>query len=165
MFRIALIALSSIAAFSGATMGASPPPTKASGADEKTVRTVAVVNDSVISTFDLDQRVRLLLVTSGQNPTPDLIKRYRPQVLKTLIDEMLQTQEAFKFKVQVGNEEVDKSVARIAQQNNAQVNDIFKMLESQGVTRGTLQGQLRTELAWQKFVQGRFSSRVVISPD
>ncbi len=146
-------------------MGASPPPTKASGADEKTVRTVAVVNDSVISTFDLDQRVRLLLVTSGQNPTPDLIKRYRPQVLKTLIDEMLQTQEAFKFKVQVGNEEVDKSVARIAQQNNAQVNDIFKMLESQGVTRGTLQGQLRTELAWQKFVQGRFSSRVVISPD
>lgn len=133
--------------------------------DPNAARTVAVVNDNVISNFDLDQRIRLILVTSGQTASAEALQRFRPQVLKTLVDEMLQQQEAFKYKVQVTNEEVDKSLARIAAQNNMQVNDIFKTLETQGVARKALQDQLRAELAWQKLVQGRLAPRVAVSPD
>jgi peptidyl-prolyl cis-trans isomerase SurA len=146
----------------GASAATEPPP---KAADPNAARTVAVVNDAVISNFDLDQRIRLLIVTSGQTPNPDMVQRVRPQVLRTLVDEMLQTQEAFKYKVNVQQEEIDKSLARIAQSNNMQVADIFKMLEGQGVSRTALQGQLRAEIAWQKLVQGRLAPRVAVSPE
>jgi peptidyl-prolyl cis-trans isomerase SurA len=139
--------------------------TAAPKADPNAARTIAVVNDAVISNFDLDQRARLLLVTAGQPATPENIKQVRAQVLRTLVDEMLQTQEAFKYKIQVQNDEVDKQLARIAASNNMQVNDIFKTLESAGVGRGTFQSQIRAELAWQRLVQGKLAPRVVVSPD
>lgn len=152
-----LIALSFSAAFCGSALAAKPDPNAA--------RTVAVVNDAVISNFDLEQRARLLIVTSGQQPTEQTLSAIKPQVLRTLVDEMLQTQEAFKYKVQVQNEDVDKQLARLAASNNMQVADIIKTLEQAGVSRTTLQAQLRAEIAWQKLVQGRLAPRVTINPD
>jgi peptidyl-prolyl cis-trans isomerase SurA len=93
------------------------------------------------------------------------MKRIRSQVLDSLIDEMVQNQEAHKLKVQVGNDEVDKSIARVAQGNGMQVEQIFKVIEGGGVTRKTWQDQIRSDIAWQKLIQGRFGARVVVSPE
>jgi peptidyl-prolyl cis-trans isomerase SurA len=140
-------------------------PATANKPDANAARTVAVVNDAVISNFDLEQRARLLIVTSGQAPTDQAMAQIRPQVLRTLIDEMLQTQEAFKYKVQVQNDEIDKQLARLAASNNMQVGDIFKALEQAGVSRSTLQSQMRADIAWQKLVQGKLAPRVVVNQD
>jgi peptidyl-prolyl cis-trans isomerase SurA len=156
-----LIALS----FAAAAPAVAWASSKTLASDPNAARTVAVVNDAVISNFDLEQRSRLLLVTSGQQPTAENLKQIRAQVMKTLVDEMLQTQEAFKFKVQVQQDEVDKQLARIAASNNMQVADIYKTLEASGVARSALQAQLRAEIAWQKLVQGRLAPRVVVSQD
>jgi peptidyl-prolyl cis-trans isomerase SurA len=90
-------------------------------AAENTLRAAAVVNDIVISTYDLDQRVKLYLVTSGGQQSPEMAKRMRPQILRQLIDELLQLQEAQKSKVQVTSEDLEKSLKRIAQQSNVTV--------------------------------------------
>lgn len=71
--------------------GAAAPASKDAG----TMRAAAVVNDIVISTYDLDQRVKLMMVTSGAQG-PDTAKRLRPQVLRQLVDELLQLQESQK---------------------------------------------------------------------
>ena len=42
----------------------------------------AIVNDEVISKFDVDQRVNLFLVTSGIERTPQNVDGLRRQVLK-----------------------------------------------------------------------------------
>lgn len=128
------------------------------------MRAAAVVNDIVISTYDLDQRVKLMMVTSGAQGQ-DTAKRLRPQVLRQLVDELLQLQEAQKSKIQVTSEDLDKSLKRIAQQNNISVDQIYKTLDDAKISRSTLQTQLKADLAWQKLIQQRLAPRVTVSDE
>lgn len=135
-----------------------------SSKDAGTMRAAAVVNDIVISTYDLDQRVKLMMVTSGAQG-PDTAKRLRPQVLRQLVDELLQLQEAQKSKIQITNEDLDKSLKRIAQQNNISVDQIYKTLDDGKISRSTLQTQIKADLAWQKLIQQRLAPRVTVSDE
>lgn len=129
-----------------------------------TLRAAAVVNDLVISTYDLDQRVKLVMATSGASG-PEVAKKLRQQVLRQLIDELLQLQEAQKSKVTVSAEDLDKSLKRIAQQNNITVDQIYKTLDDNHISRNTLQSQIKADLAWQKLVQQRLAPRVTVSDE
>jgi hypothetical protein len=53
----------------------------------------AVVNDDVISTYDVLQRMRLLMVTSGVQPTQENLPQLQAEALRSLVDERLQMQE------------------------------------------------------------------------
>lgn len=128
------------------------------------MRAAAIVNDTIISTYDLDQRIKLVMVTSGAQGA-DAIKRLRPQVLRQLVDETLQLQEAIKFNVKITQDDLDKNFKRIASQNNIGVDAIYKMLDENGIARSTLQNQIKADLAWQKLVQQRLSPRVTVSDD
>jgi len=130
-----------------------------------TMRAAAKVNDIIISTYDLEQRMKLVMVTSGSQPTAEVQKRLRPQVLRQLIDELLQLQEAQKFNVKITQEDLDKNFKRIATQNNITVDQINKMLDENGISRLTLQNQMKADLAWQKLVQQRLAPRVTVSDD
>lgn len=134
-------------------------------AAENTLRAAAVVNDIVISTYDLDQRVKLYLVTSGGQQNPELAKRMRPQILRQLVDELLQLQEAQESKVQVTSEDLEKSLKRIAQQSNVTVDTIYKTLDDNKIARSTLLTQIKADIAWQRLVQGRLAPRVTVSDE
>src|SRR5271154_7392112 len=76
-------------------------------------RIAAVVNDDVISVFDLEQRMVLVMATSGITDTPEIRRRMQPQVIRSLIDERLQMQEAQRISAGVTDKEVDEAVGRI----------------------------------------------------
>jgi peptidyl-prolyl cis-trans isomerase SurA len=83
VLTVAVIAALAVSGDHSSAAGATQEP--------KTMRAAAVVNDIIISTFDLEQRVKLVMVTSGAQG-PDAAKRLRPQVLRQLVDELLQLQ-------------------------------------------------------------------------
>ncbi|MFM9862132.1 MAG: peptidylprolyl isomerase [Micropepsaceae bacterium] len=132
--------------------------------EPKTMRAAAVVNDIIISTYDLEQRVKLVMITSNAQGA-DAAKRLRPQVLRQLVDELLQLQEAQKANVKITTDELDKNFKRIAQQNQTSTDAINKMLDDNGIARATLQTQLKADLAWQKLIQGRLAPRVTVSDE
>ena len=134
-------------------------------AETGTLRAAAVVNDIVISTYDLDQRVKLYMVTSGGAQNAETAKRMRPQILRQLIDELLQLQEAQESKVQVTSEDLEKSLKRIAQQSNITVEQIYKTLDDNRIARSTLLNQIKADIAWQRLVQGRLAPRVTITDE
>jgi len=140
-------------------------PVSQAHAAENTLRAAAVVNDIVISTYDLDQRVKLYMVTSGGQQNPEIAKRMRPQILRQLVDELLQLQEAQESKVQVTSEDIEKSLKRIAQQSNVTVDAIYKTLDDSNIARSTLLTQIRADIAWQRLVQGRLAPRVTVSDE
>src|SRR5262245_32279568 len=74
-------------------------------------RIAAVVNDDVISISDLDGRLRLALVSSGLPANEESRKRLTPDVLRLLIDETLQMQEAKRLKLSVSEDDVDRAIA------------------------------------------------------
>ena len=56
-------------------------------------RIAAVVNDEAVSFFDVFERVKLVIVTSGLDGSPEVMQRITPQVLRALIFERLPLQE------------------------------------------------------------------------
>ena len=72
-------------------------------------RIAAVVNDNVITTLDIRQRMTLALLSSGLPESPEIEQRLLPQVLRGLIDEQLQLQEAKRLDITVTQEDIDKA--------------------------------------------------------
>ncbi|MFE0755862.1 peptidylprolyl isomerase [Inquilinus sp. NPDC058860] len=123
----------------------------------------AVVNDDVITVADLQMRLRLALMSSGLPATPDAQQRMLPQVLRLLIDEKLQGQEAKRAGISVPAQDVDRALAAIAGQNRMSTQQLFTMLKSTGVPQTALEDQVRSQLAWRQLVQRRFVSQVEVS--
>jgi len=72
----------------------------------------AVINDDIVTNRDLTQRVLFMMATTGADRNEDTLKRIQRQALRNLIDEHLQMQEAEKFEQSIGDEEINRSVAR-----------------------------------------------------
>ena len=83
-------------------------------------KATVIVNGEIITGTDVDQRVALIVNASGNKVSDEELGRLKLQVLRNLMDETLQIQEARAQKVEVDNSEVDQTFARIAQQNFGQ---------------------------------------------
>jgi peptidyl-prolyl cis-trans isomerase SurA len=131
----------------------------------------AIVNDEIISTYDLAQRMRLLIATTGVQPTQDTLPEFQQQALVTLVDERLQLQELKrvekdqKFAIIATDEEVQEELGSMAQQNNLKLEGFLAALKSQGIESGTLYQQIRAQMSWQKWIRGRYGSRLRIGED
>lgn len=134
-------------------------------ASAQDTRIAAIVNDDMISLGDLDARVKLMLLSSQLPDDEQTRQRVTPQVLRTLIDEKLEIQEAKKFNVTASDADVNKSIERIEQQNNLPKGGLEKVLTQRGIPRSTLVDQITASLMWNKLVEGKLSSSVTVSDD
>ncbi len=131
----------------------------------------AVVNDDIISTYDLAQRMRLLIATSGVQPTQENLPQFQREALVSLVDEQLQFQELRrvereqKIEIVADNAEVDEEIADMAQQNNMNREQFLGFLASRGIGVDTLRQQIRASMSWQRWIRGRYGSRLRIGDD
>ena len=128
-------------------------------------RIAAIVNDEVISTYDVEQRINLILSSSGIRPSQDIINRIQAQVVRSLIDEKLQLQEAEKYEVNIEPTEINDAINRLATQNKLRPSDLEASLKRIGIRMDTLRSQIEAELAWSKVVNGLLSPRVSVTQD
>lgn len=123
----------------------------------------AVVNSDIVTIHDLRQRVLFMMATTGAETDEASIQRLQRQALRNLVDEHLQMQEAQTYEVDISDEEVNESVARLLSRNGADPNALVSDLAAAGVSIETLRDQIRSEIAWQRIVNGLYGSRIRIS--
>nr|GGH95369.1 chaperone SurA [Aquisalinus luteolus] len=123
----------------------------------------AVVNDNVISTFDLRQRIQLIALTSGGRIPESAMAQVQAKALQDLIEEQLKLAEAESIDFDVDPGEVEQELAAIAANSGNSVQQLEQELNAVGISIDTLRRQIRTRLVWQQLVAGRYSSRVRIS--
>lgn len=128
-----------------------------------TQKIAAVVNDEAISVSDLNNRLRLIMASSGLPNTEDVRAKLTPQVLSSLIDEKLMQQEAQKLKLAVDKTDVDNGFATLAQQNNKTPAAFKAMLRSAGIDLSTLEDQIRAQVAWGKVIKAKLRPKVIVS--
>jgi peptidyl-prolyl cis-trans isomerase SurA len=109
----------------------------------------AVINGEVITNQDVLDRARLFAVSTGLNPSPDLLNRLAPQVTSQLIDQTLQLQEINRRKVVVSQSDLEGAVAHIEQSNGLAAGGLRAKLTADGIPFSTLLAQLRIQLGWQ----------------
>ena len=132
---------------------------------QDTLRAAAVVNDEVISMLDLAMRTRLAILSSGLEDAPEVRQRLRPQVLRTLVDERLQMQEAVRLDITVTEKQIDEAVQRIAQQNRMDSRSFLGVLQQNGILPTVLREQIRAGLTWQLVINARLRPAIDITDE
>lgn len=128
----------------------------------------AVVNDEIITAYDLRQRMMFYLMTTGVRPSPDTLPQIQQQALTSLVDERLELQElrkmerTQKFQIIADDAEVDENITAIAKENNLNLGDLKAKMAQSGVDISTLREQIRAQVSWQRMIRGRYGSRIRI---
>lgn len=138
------------------------PALPASAAD--TLRAAAIVNDEVISELDLKARIKLVRVSSGLKGNPDNRALAR-QILRNLINERLQLQEARRLDIEVAEKRVEKATAELASRNNMSREAFLDALARNGILPETLTARVRANLAWQKVLARKVRPQVSVDSE
>lgn len=129
------------------------------------MRIAAVVNDDMISTLDVEERIRLTLATTNLSDTEEVRARLRPQIIRQLIDERLQTQEARRLGQSVTQDEVEGAFANVNQQRNLPPGTFQRFLAENNVPLSTIESQMRAQIGWSKVVMNSLRSKVRVTED
>lgn len=160
-FKIKILRLLAV---SLATLAAITAFERASNA-QNVLRIAAVVNDRVISALDVVNRMKFVIWSTGVPNTAENRRRLSQQILRNLIDEELQAQEADKLNVSINDREVDKALSEIAQRNKMTAQSLTNILLRNGISVSTLRQQLRVQLAWGRAISRRLRREVRVTDD
>ncbi len=141
---------------------AEPP---AASSQQAVTRIAAVVNEDVISYHDIQARLRLVMAAGGMAPTPENAERLRAQVIRNVIDERLQMQEAKRTSIRVTDQEVADNFTRLERQNNMPPGGFFAWLDQNEVPRSTAVEQVKASIAWSKLMRRRYARTVSVSEE
>ena len=146
------------AAFLVAAIVSALPLSSARAQASNTLRIAAVVNEEVVSAYDLGNRVRMVIALSNLPNRPEVQRQLAPQILRSLIDERLRVQEAESLGIEVASGQVDNALADVAGRNNLTVDQLFSQLDRLNVDPDTLVQQLTAEIAWSQAVFRKYSA-------
>ena len=152
-----LFAFAALAAVVGATSTA--------GRAQDVGHIAAVVNDEVISIYDLNGRTRVIMSSTRLPDNAETRRRLVPQILRSLIDEKLQLQEAKRLNLGVSNEELADAFRTIEKNNGMPAGKLKDIVEAAGIPFSTIESQTKAALAWGKVVRRQIRNLVQVGPE
>jgi peptidyl-prolyl cis-trans isomerase SurA len=169
--RLTLLLGLAVAAMPARAQDAAPPPPPASTDSEGNLNlpsnpqffgkmdpnhrhATAIVNGEIITGTDIDQRYALFANANAGKLSPEEQDRLRAQVLRNLIDETLEIQEAKGADITIDDDEVNQRFAYVAQQNMGKDPPALEAYLTQiGSAAASLKRQIRGEIAWQRLLR------------
>ena len=127
-------------------------------------RVVAVVNDEVITRYELNEQKRAVaaqLKRQGVTMPPDA--ELDAQVLERFINEKVQLQYAKENGVRADDETVTASLQRIASDNKMSMLQFSAALKQDGVTLEKFRDELKNEIVLSRLRDREVESRVVVT--
>ncbi|MGZ5061348.1 MAG: peptidylprolyl isomerase [Usitatibacter sp.] len=127
-------------------------------------RIVAVVNDEVITQNDLTERVTLVVKQlqrqGGELPSSDVLSR---QILERMINDLLQVQLAKENGIKVDDATLDRTIDRIAAENNLSNADFRAALDKDGVRYPRFREDIRNEILLARLREREVENGIVVT--
>jgi peptidyl-prolyl cis-trans isomerase SurA len=131
---------------------------------------VATVNDEIITFYDLENRVQLVLLSIGGNVSQSTRAKIQSEVLNEMIDEKLKNQCIKKIMPRGGwlsrrelAETINNAIGEMAKQINKTPEQFLEFLKSKGIKSNTISSQIETGLGWIEYIKARFAKNINIS--
>lgn len=151
----ALLTASALAVAAPALVAAATPP----GA----VGIIAVVDDQVVSSLDVTDRVALIMGTTGIADTPETRARLEPQILRALVDERLQMEEAERQGITISDAKIQEGIAELEKQSNKPPGSLDEFLASKGLSKASFHAQVKAQLAWSEVLSRKVRPKIRVS--
>jgi len=133
-------------------------------------RIVAVVNDDIITLFELNrlfepyaEKVRALGYQIDKERK--MLFKVREDVLSRLIDQKIKDQEIKRFNITISEKEIDQTIERIKEANFYTDEDLRAALANDGLTMEEYREQIKEQILRTKLVNLKIKSKIVITED
>ena len=133
--------------------------------DPNLYKATARVNGEVITSTDIDQRLALVLMANQGKISAEERERLRQQILRNLIDETLQIQEAKALELEIKKDEVDQRYALVSQNFKRTPKQMAEYLNQNGSSERSIKRQIESELAWQRVLGRKVTPFINVSEE
>jgi peptidyl-prolyl cis-trans isomerase SurA len=121
---------------------------------------VATVNDIPITSFDIDQRLRLLEILGRKQEGNDA----RSKALHMMIDEVIKIAEGTKYKVNATDKEIDAQMGRVAKGLNTDAAGLRAKLQTQGIAMASLKQYVAAQISFARILSGKYQFKAKVEP-
>lgn len=122
--------------------------------DPNVRKPTAIVNGSVITGTDVDQRANFIVAARELKLSASDTEQLKQQILRLLVDETLQIQQATSDKIKVTPEEINRSYEQFAVRNfGKSAVDLRPYLRGVGSSERSVKRQIEAELSWSKYLR------------
>ena len=126
-------------------------------ADDKIEHKIAVlVNDDVITSYDIIQRLKLTAIIQGINLNAENTQLMVNNVVDELIREKVKLSKTNEYKIEIKNEEYKEFEINFFTRNKFNQDEILNLLKENNINYQELKSYLMGELSWNKLVNGLF---------
>lgn len=119
-------------------------------------RTVVRVNDSVITQFEVDQRLDFMTLLRAPGAT-------LPEVYEELIDDRLKMEAVRRVGAEVSPDQLLLAMEEFAGRADLSLEEFVSVLNESGVDPQTFRDFVEVGASWSNFMRGRFSSSARVS--
>ena len=132
-------------------------------AAEPVSRIAAVVNDDIITTYQLEQALQKHLSLQDKTPSPAQLDAVRRELLSRLIEETLVKQRIAILKLSVSEEEIETAVLDVQKQNKLTREALEQAVRNQGLSFNAYRENLRQQILRYKLISADVRSKVDIT--
>ena len=125
-------------------------------AEEKKYKIIKLVNEQVITNYDLEQRVKLFAVLRNAQINQDNYSIIATEILTTMVDEKLQLEKIIEYKINITEPEVSDYLKRAYTNDTVSIDDLFKALELNNIDQNLLKEITKINLGWQRLTGNLF---------
>ncbi len=127
-------------------------------------KVAVVVEDGIILESEVNKRIEQIVESLKQSETPLPPQEVLfEQIIERMIIEEIQLQKAQRAGVRISDQELNESMAQIAQGNSLSLQDFRSFLEEQGESYEFVREQVRKEMILSRIQRGLVQSKVYIS--
>lgn len=129
-----------------------------------------VVNDEIISSFDVYNRMKWIIYWSKLKINADILIKVESLAKRSLIDERLRLSElkSLGYKQNtvfiVDSKNVEQGINRLAGEQNISGSTLLNNLLDRGIDPSTLYNLVQSQISWDSFIRARYGRSFYISP-
>ena len=119
-------------------------------------RIAVLVNDQIITSYDVVQRMKLSVILSGIEITAENNNQIVNSVVDELVKENLKNQKINEYDISVSEEEYLNQELRFYQNSQINKEDLIKIFELNDIKYSEFKKYLILGISWQKLISGMY---------
>ncbi|MDC3263404.1 SurA N-terminal domain-containing protein [Pelagibacterales bacterium] len=131
-------------------------------AEEKNLKIIKLVNDEVITNFDLKQRIKLFSILNKIDINSVNIDQYAKELLSLMVNEKLQHEQMKKYNISINQDEINKYIKNAYLTND--INDINSLLINNDLEVNILYESIRIKIGWNELSGRLFYRTAKVDP-
>jgi len=133
-------------------------------AEEKNYKIIKLVNDQVITNYDLEQRLKLFSVLNNADINKENIDQLGKQMLVLMVDEKLQNEQIEFYGISINESEINDYINRAFLNEEKDINKLIASLKSNNININILKESIKITLGWNKLANRLYYRSSKINP-